>query len=54
MAGQQFLISANYLLYAVTVFNFLFLELLTYAVTVSNFPNYLVMQLQFFSGINSA
>ena len=37
--------------YAVTVFNFIF----GYAVTVSKFPNYSVMQLQFFfAGIDSA
>ena len=43
---NSFLISANYLFYAVTVFNFYF-RFFTYAVTVSNFQNYLVMQLHF-------
>ena len=53
LTGEQFLISASYLIYTVTVFNFF--DLFIYAVTVSKKnPNYLVMKLQFFSGINSA
>ena len=44
---NSFLISANYLYYAVAVFNFF--ELFTYAVTVSKKnQHYLVVQLQFF------
>ena len=49
---NSFLISANYLYKAVTVFIFYFFG---EAVTVSKFQTYLVKQLKiFFAGINSA
>ena len=54
---KSFLISANYLFYAVTVFNFLFFELFIYAVTVLNFSEVFscaATEFFFFAGINSA
>ena len=45
---NNFLISANYLLHAVTVFNFYFLNYLLMQLQFQNFPNYLVMQLHFY------
>ena len=43
-----FLISANYLIYAVPVFNFIFRIIYFCSYTVSIFQNYLVIQQQFF------
>ena len=42
---NRFFISVNYVIYAVKVLNFF--ELFAYAVTVSKFPNCLVLQVHF-------